>query len=306
MILSIVIPMYNSSLKLERLLKSIPENKEIEIIVIDDKSEEKLTKYIIEKIKEKKIKYYYNKGKKGAGSSRNIGILKAKGDWILFADSDDYFLENFFEVIKKFMNSNYDLIYFKSISIYENNNQEAERHKILNRLIDNYIKKRNIQSEKRLKYEFIVPWSKLIKRKKILQYEIFFDEIIASNDVLFSIKLGYFFKKIMVSEEVIYCATTSKGSLTQTKTEEIFDARFLTILKVNKFLREKKEGEFQYSCAKFILGSFDYGPKKFLEVIKLSIAYKNNIFIGYKKWIFTYFLRKKIEFKEKEYVLKKG
>lgn len=46
--------------------------------------------------KDTNVEIYHNSKKKGAGTCRNIGLERARGKWLLFADSDDLFLDNFF------------------------------------------------------------------------------------------------------------------------------------------------------------------------------------------------------------------
>ena len=100
--LSIVIPVYNTSNRLKNCLNSILKNNlnNTEIIIIDDCSRNNETINICKNYsKKKKIKYYKNNKNLGVGASRNIGIKKAKGKYILFVDSDDEIIG---DVIKKF------------------------------------------------------------------------------------------------------------------------------------------------------------------------------------------------------------
>src|SRR5699024_8599309 len=90
--LSIIIPHYNSINTLQYLLESIPNYKDIEVIVIDDHSNAESKKELIEigKKKSTNIKFLNNEPHKiGAGACRNIGLDKASGKWLLFADADD-------------------------------------------------------------------------------------------------------------------------------------------------------------------------------------------------------------------------
>lgn len=92
---SIIIPVYNGEKHIEDCIKKILKQtyNNIEIIVINDGSTDN-TKSIIEQysITDSRIQVI-NKKNTGVSDSRNIGIDKAKGDYILFLDSDDE-LEN--------------------------------------------------------------------------------------------------------------------------------------------------------------------------------------------------------------------
>src|SRR5699024_5954198 len=106
---SIIIPHFNSVKLLEKLLLSIPKYNDIEVIVIDDNSTEGIEKFSILKksVEFEHIKFLMNNtGVQSAGTCRNIGLKAATGKWILFADSDDYFLPGFYDGIQLYFQSN--------------------------------------------------------------------------------------------------------------------------------------------------------------------------------------------------------
>jgi glycosyltransferase involved in cell wall biosynthesis len=92
---SIVIQVYNSayilSTAIESCLKQLYES--FELIIVDDASTDHSLQ-IAQSYKDERIKIIVNKENKERCVSRNIGIKAAKGDYICFLDSDDYFLEN--------------------------------------------------------------------------------------------------------------------------------------------------------------------------------------------------------------------
>ena len=97
--ISIITPLYNTGRFVSRLLRSIQlQNfKDVEIILIDDCSIDNSLQLIKNSLeKDKRIKLIKNKKNKGTFSSRNIGILKSKGTYIILPDSDDIILENIF------------------------------------------------------------------------------------------------------------------------------------------------------------------------------------------------------------------
>jgi len=244
--LSIIIPHYNSPKKLERLLKSIPFKEYLEVIIIDDKSNKDLKKY--EELKNNKkfmnTKFLNNNSsKKGAGVARNLGLEVAKGEWILFADADDYFTQNAFSIIDKYLNSEEDVIYFTPTSIIENKNTESNRHLYYSKLISNYLNN-NKNSELFLRFYFRSPCSKLIKKKLILENNIKFSETIVCNDDYFSVKTGLLAKKINASKEIIYCITESEETLSKKKGKQAFMNCFKESINVDLFARKnllKKE-----------------------------------------------------------------
>ena len=161
--LTIVIPHFNGSDLLEKLISSIPSDKGIQIIVVDDQSEAAH----IRAIEQLKLKYnfeFYQNEIKSSGLCRNLGLEKAKGEWVIFADSDDYFMDGFYDNVKEYFNSENDIVFFPPTSRYIDTLKIADRHLSFKKTIDDYLESKNKKNELFLRYNFISPWSKLIKK----------------------------------------------------------------------------------------------------------------------------------------------
>lgn len=240
---SIIIPHYNSLDTLNRLLASIPLwDISLQVIIVDDKSkanqfEELETRYGGE---------YFNLSilqndteKKGAGVCRNIGLDYAKGDWVLFADGDDYFVPMFYETVKSYVESTADVVYFSPESLEEDGKEPSKRHEQYEVLIKNYLKEPNDTNELMLRYKFYVPWSKLYRREFLVENQIQFDETSVANDVMFSVKTGYHMNSFEVTDERIYCWMQKKGTLTTLINEEAYDTRLAVYINYCQFLFER-------------------------------------------------------------------
>ena len=113
---SIITPILNKGNTLLRYMRSIQNQifTCIEIIFIDDYSTDDSLK-IIDRLKreDQRIILLKNKQRKGTLISRNLGVLKSKGEFLIFVDPDDLLAENiinyFHELIKKY---DFDLIRF--------------------------------------------------------------------------------------------------------------------------------------------------------------------------------------------------
>ena len=123
--LSIIIPVFNAEKTLRRCLDSVLQQKddELEIVVINDGSKDSSDK-IIKEYKEKNPQTisYYKKQNTGVADTRNYGIKKAKGQYIMFLDSDDYIDAHLYSIVKQYMKKNIELIKFKLQRIDENGN----------------------------------------------------------------------------------------------------------------------------------------------------------------------------------------
>ncbi|GGJ98691.1 hypothetical protein GCM10007063_21220 [Lentibacillus kapialis] len=273
--LTIIIPHYHSTASLSRLIGTIPGSETIQIIVIDDHSDSnqqhELARICRHHAHKNLVVHYNEPGKKGAGACRNIGLNHAEGKWILFADADDYFTEGFYDRLQPYFQSSADIIFFKPTSIENDTGNRSDRHLSFVTLIDEVMRApRSEEAECSLRYKFVVPWSKLMRASFINDYQIQFDEVMSANDVMFSTKAGYHMTTFQVSDDVIYCATTTKGSLTKTLNDDIFNTRLDVFIRQYRFLQTrlsktafKKLG---LTGRPLLLKAADYGWKKVMTV----------------------------------------
>ncbi len=114
LLLSIIIPSFNYAQHIEKCLASIPQDKSIEVLVINDGSTDHTEKVVKKFISGKKNFFYFLKKNGGSSSARNYGIKKAKGKFIIFLDADDIIndksISNLIKCIKKNRFSQNDLI----------------------------------------------------------------------------------------------------------------------------------------------------------------------------------------------------
>lgn len=92
---SIIICTYNMADCIKNAINSILEQdyKDYEIIIVNDCSKDNTIK-LIKQLANSKIKLINNKVNIGLGASRNIGVEKAKGEYILYLDADDTLYES--------------------------------------------------------------------------------------------------------------------------------------------------------------------------------------------------------------------
>lgn len=93
---SVIVPIYNSELYLSSCIESIINQtyEKLEIILIDDGSEDESLKICHEyELRDKRIRVFHQKNS-GVSAARNLGINMSQGEYITFVDSDDELLLN--------------------------------------------------------------------------------------------------------------------------------------------------------------------------------------------------------------------
>lgn len=114
-LVSLIIPVYNAEDTLSKCLDSILNQtyKEIEILLINDGSIDKSLKIMQDYAKKDTRIKLINKKNSGVSSTRNKGIKEAKGDYLMFIDSDDYIRNNTIStLVKEIEKNNVDIIRF--------------------------------------------------------------------------------------------------------------------------------------------------------------------------------------------------
>lgn len=202
-IYSIIIPHKNCPQLLQRCLDSIPHREDTQIIVVDDNSDQdKVDFKNFPGLTRPNTEVYFEKVGKGAGYSRNVGMLHAKGKWLMFADADDTFTDCLNDILDKYKNDDHhDMVILNAQRVNEFG--EVKSNFSLNRYIANYRRNR-IYSEKVVRYGFWTPWSRMVKRKMVEDNSIRYEEIPVGNDMMFCLNCSKFSKYLAVEEHPVY------------------------------------------------------------------------------------------------------
>ena len=213
---SIIIPHYNSSSLLNRMLKSIPEREDIQVIVVDDCSKiDEVEK--LKKLQHKNLELFLQSENHGAGYARNVGLDHAKGKWVLVVDADDVFAENAFDVFDKYKDSSVDHIGFCIKCVDTNTLMPNGRKIVSDESVRRYLKNKNERTLNLYKYKNTVCWNKLVSIDLIRQNHIRFEDCMVNNDVFYALQVGYYSKSMTVLGDELYYFTENPESITHKK-----------------------------------------------------------------------------------------
>lgn len=273
--LSILIPHKNSSSLLKRLLDSV-DGLNSQIIVVDDNSTEDEMLKVSELQQKYSFELYKNEGRY-AGGARNTALKYAIGNWILFADSDDFYLPSLVDLFDKYKDSDADIIYFSVESRYSDTLEPAYRDGHIKNISRRYLQSKN---DWILRCCYTVPWGKMYKRSFVKELNILFDEVISGNDILFSIKSGVYAGKVLFEKQPIYCVTVSQNSITRIKDVAHFESRLQAYFRANEFLRSRGKVKYEISVMGMLLASMNFGFLYTLHVFKECLKHHSNLFVG--------------------------
>jgi glycosyltransferase involved in cell wall biosynthesis len=281
---SIIIPHKDTPVLLQRCVDSIPVREDIQIIVIDDNSALPEDDWNTFRTKNPGVTLLLTKEGGGAGYARNVGLEEACGDWIIFADADDFFYEGAFDVLDRYAQSGNDVFYFPCDS-----RDGVTLELIEDRMpsIRKNIRTRNLDG---LRYRSIVPWGKMIGRSLISENDLRFEEVEVSNDVMFSIRLGSAAKRPeVIPSSPLYCCTKNGNSLVHKMTVKRLVTRIQVARRANDYLHERNLDRFRIPIM-FVGHFLPWHPVLFLWGLWM-FRYKGDL-KGYLRDLWQIFLAK--------------
>ena len=187
-LISVIIPVYNGEKYLSECLESVLNQtyQNLEIIIVNDGSTDN-TENIINKYKENdsRIKNYKFENQRGVAAARNFGIKSAKGKYISFIDSDDYYNTDCIETLHSQMNDDCDIICCGYNVISDDKKEKYElKNEEYSNAEDAYLF--YLESNK-TDYTMQVIWAKLFRRDSIIDEK--FKSIKYGEDTLFIVEM---------------------------------------------------------------------------------------------------------------------
>ena len=211
---SFVIPHHNTPDLLQRLIDTIPQREDIEIIVVDDNSDE--DKKASVKRPDVKTIFIDKEHTKGAGRARNVGMEAATGKWLLFADADDFYKPGFIDVLDEYKDDDIEILYFNMDSVDSVTFEPRNRARVVQKIVGDY--DGSWEKGEEVKYLSFGPWRKMLSNSFINKYGFRYEEISRGNDGFFNLQTAYFVKRFKVDKRMLYTNTYRVGSIVHSKT----------------------------------------------------------------------------------------
>ena len=228
--ISIIVPIYNAEKYLNKCIDSLVNQtkKELEFILVNDGSTDS-SEDIIKSYKDKRIKYFKNKNQ-GIGKTRNFGIDKATGKYLMFLDSDDYLDINACEKLyNKAIKEKSDLVVFDFYRVEER----------LKEVTINNFKSSSLKENPNLLLDInLGPCNKLIKRELIDKSNTRFNEELKYEDTPFVTEIIKNANKISKLNEYLHYYVIHSNSETTVRDERVFD-----IIKIIDIIRNQYKNE---------------------------------------------------------------
>lgn len=289
--ISIIVPIYNAEKYISKCLTSLikQSKKELEFVLVNDGSTDK-TEEIIKTFHDSRIKYYKNKNQ-GIGKTRNFGIAKSSGKYLMFVDSDDYLEKDACELLyKKITLEDADLAICDFYKVYENG--KKEEIKLLN-FKTTTLKK----TPKLLTAINLAPWNKMYKRSLLTKNNLKFIENLKYEDTPFVISSLVNAKKIVKVNECLNYYLIRNNSETTVRDEKCFD-----ILKIIELVRTNLKKE------KYLQAELDKLTVRIITNYTIQQRNQKDKKVAFKfvNRAFTYLEKEVPDYKKNKYYPKRG
>lgn len=193
--ISIVMPIFNTGQYLKESIESLLQQtyREFELICVNDASTDDSGAILRElQQRDARIVLVEHEVNHGAAISRNTGLKAAKGEYIIFLDSDDYFYRNMLETSYRCAAEyDADVVIFGSETL---ENGLVRQCGYRSRRIDS-LRERELFLPK-VRH---VPWDKMVRRKLLTDNNIWFQDVPTNNDIFYS------FAVLLKAQRVAVC-----------------------------------------------------------------------------------------------------
>ena len=260
--ISIFLPIYNKAKYLKRSIESIQKQtiKDIEIIAINDASEDNTLEILNEIVKkDSRIKIINNYINRGTLYSRAMGIINSKGEYLMNLDADDSLteariLEYLYKKAKKtkadvlsyglLKKNSFTSVEFFSCKSFWNVQNQPEIFKLGNEMRDFLITNKLIKKEIFLKaYDF-------------LKSKIFGEKWIYSEDEIWSILINKYANSKICTDKLVYIYYSNNDSLMHNRINIISLFDLMRWFEMLRIIYDKKE--YKYYILNHIIYLIDF------------------------------------------------
>ncbi|TCL56197.1 glycosyltransferase involved in cell wall biosynthesis [Kineothrix alysoides] len=184
-----IIPAYNVEDYIEECVMSILKQdfSDFEILIVDDGSTDKSQEVCRKMARHDNRIKIYTQTNKGTSEARNIGVIKAKGEYIIFLDDDDYWLDNMLaDLAKMVLHLKCDVVVF-NYEIFDYYLNTITKDNLPLNIFGKNITMHGLEYLERILcvkrlYPWY-PWCYAIKRRHLIDNKLFFKPGIRFEDV---------------------------------------------------------------------------------------------------------------------------
>lgn len=257
---SVIVPVYNTEKYLEQCLNSILDQtlREIEVICVDDGSSDQSVEMIQKLAGEDERLHLLTQKNSGGGAARNLGMSRARGKYLMFLDSDDFFHPQLLEkMMQRCEETGAQICTCKARCYHEDLGFETAEPASMR---EEYLPEGDVFCWKDMPEEIFNtfhnwPWNKMFLHSFVREKNLKFQEIKRTNDMYFTCTAMMEAERITVlKEELVWYRVGISGSCQTTNREAPLDF-FDAFLSLKKYLEDR--GVFEEVKKSFVNHALD-------------------------------------------------
>ena len=287
--ISIIIPFYNVENYIEKCINSVKAQTftDFECLLIDDESADNSKKIAESLIEEESRFRIITQLNKRQGGARNTGLDNAKGDWITFLDSDDWWHRDFLEKMYFYATTQQiDIVSCK----YENINKKGIAIGLSFSLPQGIYTNKNQLVSFFLDYPTV--WNKIYSKK--IWETLRFPEKVYYEDLSTTFQLVFEAKSVLFIDDVLVCYNLREGSTTKHFSEQQVSDKIVVFHNIEKTFLEKKVDTNLYLLDYIYLSHIVYFTCCDVIHFKTELCKKHLLKKLHKSWDKKYFNLKSI------------
>lgn len=251
-LISVIIPVYNVDKYLSKCVDSVLQQqfKDLEVILVDDGSPDSCPLICDAYVTQHDNITVIHKENGGLSDARNTGVKQAKGDYIIFLDSDDYWndigmLLKAHQCIDTYLNP--DVILFEAKKYFEATEKFIDDRKLDVSFINRSSTKETIKYLISSKTYSMSACTKIINRKFFMDNDLFFTKGLLGEDLDWFMHLALVANHFRAIESINYVYRIRSGSITQSINKKNIDDeiwildKWCPLIENNKDLGEYKK-----------------------------------------------------------------
>lgn len=211
---SVVVPVYNTERYLKECIESLIHQTllKVEFIFVDDGSTDRSVNLIEEYQKKDQRIQLIKQENQGAGVARNNGMREAKGKYIIFLDSDDFFALDMLE--EAFLCAEQNQTEIIAFGYYMLNNLDGAVRKAKEPSFPSGVFSMKDIGELFFDSYISAPWNKLFLKSFIEENKLSYQALKKCNDVYFTHMAAYLAKRIVfLKKSLVYYRVNNRNSL---------------------------------------------------------------------------------------------
>ena len=284
-LISVIVPVYKVEKYLDKCVQSIVDQtyENLEIIIMDDSSPDNCPAMCDAWAEKDSRVQVFHIENKGVANSRNFALSKAAGDYIAFADGDDFLEPNMLEILyRNLLVTNSDIAVCGYFRQDESGMQIPDSEKSASPRLEAITAEEALRQTALGEYKFGVLWNKLYKKSVLGGVQM--PPLVCSEDLVFNYRAFKNAKRVCVSSQKLYHYVLRSGSTTSAEFSiGAFDAVSAKQIVLNGESGTNIEPYAVIGLAKScfaVLGGIVRSGKcldKYDEIRKLLLSYKKQI-----------------------------